>query len=91
MLTAFAIWTLLASLITAFLYWWDKRAAGKDLWRVSEKTLLSCSVLGGWPGGLIAGKLIRHKTQKTTYRIQFFLAAVLHVLTVGVVWFKGGF
>ena len=75
-------WTIVASLITAGLYLWDKRAAANGRRRIPEKTLLGWSTLGGWPGGFITGRMIRHKTQKRSYRIQFSLAIVIHVLAV---------
>ncbi len=87
MLATFAIWTLVANLITGGLYVWDKRSAGKDRRRVSEKTLLMWSLLGGWPGGLITGKWIRHKTQKTSYRIKFFIAAIINIATCTGLWY----
>jgi uncharacterized membrane protein YsdA (DUF1294 family) len=75
-----AIWILLASIVTAILYVWDKRSAIKDHPRVSENTLLTWSCLGGWPGALIAGRLIRHKTIKTSYRVGFVICAVGNIL-----------
>ena len=88
MLTGFAIWTLLACLVTSALYVWDKRAATKDRRRIPEKTLLVWSLLGGWPGGLIAGKWIRHKTQKTSYRIQFVFCATVHLAVSGWLFYQ---
>jgi uncharacterized membrane protein YsdA (DUF1294 family) len=35
--------------------------------------------LGGWPGALIGQRQFRHKTQKVTFRIVFWLVVVLHV------------
>ncbi|NND99788.1 MAG: DUF1294 domain-containing protein [Pirellulaceae bacterium] len=91
MVTGFAIWTLLASGVTAMLYVWDKRAAINDRPRVAEATLLGWSALGGWPGGLIAGKLVRHKTQKLTYRVRFVCCAILHLTIAGfVLYFTRG-
>ncbi len=77
-----AVWILLASVVAAILYVWDKRAAIKDRPRISENTLLIWSLLGGWPGSLVAGKLIRHKTIKTSYRIQFGVCVLVNVVVV---------
>lgn len=84
--------TILASAITAVLYWWDKRIAqssprsddhGKpSRRRIPERTLLLASLLGGWPGGWWASQRFRHKTQKNSYRIQFVIVCVIHVLAV---------
>ncbi len=77
--------------MTAGMYLWDKRAAIKDKPRVAEKTLLVWSLLGGWPGALIAGKKIRHKTIKGSYRIKFVAASLLNIAVVSLVlWFRYG-
>ena len=88
MVIGFVVWTLVASLVTAALYMWDKRAAVKDHRRLPEKTLLGWALLGGWPGGLITGRSIRHKTQKTSYRIQFFVCAIIHVAASAWLFYK---
>ena len=82
MVAGLAIWTLLMSIVTAILYVWDKRSAIKDHPRVPEKTLLAFSLLGGWPGGWLAGRAFRHKTQKRSYRIRFAVCAMIHSLGV---------
>ena len=48
------IWLALMSLVTFLLYWLDKDAARYREWRISETTLQWVSVLGGWPGALLA-------------------------------------
>ncbi|EMI17051.1 membrane protein containing DUF1294 [Rhodopirellula maiorica SM1] len=85
MLIGFTIWTLVASLITAILYAWDKRAAQTDRRRIPERTLLGRSLVGGWPGGLVAGRWLRHKTYKRSYRIQFAMAATVNLIVVAAV------
>ncbi|MCM2370445.1 DUF1294 domain-containing protein [Aporhodopirellula aestuarii] len=91
---------ILASAVAIVLYWWDKRAAkrnGRDdsdrsagtvHSRVPERTLLLASLLGGWPGAWWASQKFRHKTQKRSFRIQFWMAVVLNIMTVAaVLWF----
>jgi uncharacterized membrane protein YsdA (DUF1294 family)/cold shock CspA family protein len=56
----------------------DKLRAQTDQWRISEKTLHILELLGGWPGGLIAQQILRHKTQKTSYQITFWSLVALH-------------
>lgn len=80
-----AIWILLISVLTACLYVWDKRAATKDRPRIAEKTLLTCSALGGWPGAVIAGQSIRHKTQKLSYRIRFALCVIVNIAVIAAI------
>ncbi len=85
MLIGLAIWILVASIATAALYAWDKSAAVKDHRRISERTLLLWSVLGGWPGALMASRWLRHKTKKVSFRIQFVTCIVLNLVIVGAI------
>lgn len=79
MLPSLIIWILVASLVTAILYAWDKRSAVLGRPRIRERTLLMWSVLGGWPGGWIAGRVLRHKTRKVSYRVQFGVCVILNI------------
>ena len=79
MLAGLFFWMLVTSLVTAILYVWDKRSAARGRDRIAERTLLVWSLLGGWPGGWIAGRMVRHKTQKRSYRIKFGFCVLLNV------------
>ena len=52
------------SILTLILYVIDKVKAVRGGWRISEKTLLFCSFLGGAVGGYLAMYLARHKVRK---------------------------
>ncbi|HED53945.1 MAG TPA: DUF1294 domain-containing protein [Phycisphaerales bacterium] len=67
------------SLVTFAVFAIDKRRAIRDQWRISEKALLVLCFLFGWPGGLLAMKLVRHKTQKPTFRFGVPAIALLHL------------
>ena len=73
----FLLYFAALSLITLLLYGNDKRRARRGARRISERTLLSCSLLGGALGGLLAMHLFRHKTRHTYF-------TVLNLL--GIVW-----
>jgi uncharacterized membrane protein YsdA (DUF1294 family)/cold shock CspA family protein len=55
---------VVASLITYALYAKDKSAAQDGTWRTPESTLHFFSLIGGWPGALIAQSKLRHKSKK---------------------------
>ena len=74
-----AVLYLIASLIAYYLYAKDKKAAQNGTWRVPEKTLQFSALLGGWPGAIIAQQKLRHKTQKTSFRLVFFLMLGLNL------------
>ena len=68
------------SVVTLLTFAWDKRRAKKHGWRVSEKTLHTLELLGGWPGALLAMRWLRHKSIKKSYRWIFGLMVALHVM-----------
>ncbi len=71
--------TVLVSIAAFAAYGLDKRYAQAERWRVSEKTLHWLDALGGWPGGLIAQQVFRHKTQKLRFRMVFWLIVIIHL------------
>ena len=73
---------LVLSLVAFVFYGFDKRRARKDGRRVPEKTLHLIALFGGWPGALIGQRVFRHKTQKLSYRIVFWLCVMLHLAVV---------
>lgn len=68
----------LISLSTYGCYWHDKRRATHGGWRVAEKVLHLLELLGGWPAGFIAQRVLHHKNRKQSYQIVFWLIVVLH-------------
>lgn len=72
-------WYLVVSVVSIAQYWLDKRAAVRGGWRISERTLLVTDLLGGWPGGLLARRWLRHKTRKGSYRLRFALVVAVHI------------
>ncbi|PKM44656.1 MAG: DUF1294 domain-containing protein [Gammaproteobacteria bacterium HGW-Gammaproteobacteria-1] len=68
----------LISLLTLIVYAVDKSAARKGGRRVRERTLHLLALAGGWPGALIAQRLLRHKSRKQPFRAVFWLTVVLN-------------
>ncbi|HSI96096.1 MAG: DUF1294 domain-containing protein [Methylophilaceae bacterium] len=69
----------IVSTITFILYALDKSAAKNNRWRIEENTLHLCGLIGGWPGALLAQRLLRHKTKKTSFQIVFWITVVFNV------------
>ncbi len=61
------------SLLAFVLYAIDKAAASRQRRRIAEHTLHAVALGGGWPGGLLARHLLRHKTRKQPFRSVFWL------------------
>jgi uncharacterized membrane protein YsdA (DUF1294 family)/cold shock CspA family protein len=66
------------SLVTYFLYADDKSRAKRKDWRTSEQTLHLCELGGGWLGGFIAQRILRHKSQKESYQAMFWVIVIIH-------------
>lgn len=67
------------SLLTSILYAEDKYRAKLGKWRISEKMLHICEFAGGWLGGFIAQRKLRHKSIKSSYQIVFWVIVTLHI------------
>jgi len=85
---AYVIVVAVMSLACFIAYGFDKRRAGNGGRRVSERTLHLMAFLGGWPGALIGQRQFRHKTQKGSFRIVFWLLVVAHIGIVSAVAYR---
>lgn len=81
MLPCIALYGLM-SLVSFFAYRQDKARARRGEWRTRENTLLIIDLVGGWPGGLVAQHLYRHKNRKASYQAAFWIVTTLNVVTV---------
>jgi len=59
-------------------HWIDKRKAESGEWRTPENTLHLFELLGGWPGAFLAQRLFRHKTEKVSYQVVFWLIVLAY-------------
>ena len=72
------LWLVLTNLLAVLLFAWDKfRAGGSGRNRISEFNLVAIGAIGGWPGGLLAMLLFRHKTGKLSFQLKYALAFVV--------------
>ena len=69
---------LAASAFTFIMYAIDKSAAQDGRWRTPESTLHWLSLIGGWPGGLVAQRVLRHKSKKQSFRTVFWVTVILN-------------
>lgn len=66
------------SLLTYVLYTDDKSRAKRKDWRIPEQTLHLCELAGGWIGGFIAQRTLRHKNRKESYQAVFWAIVISH-------------
>jgi len=69
-----------ACVITFIIYAADKFAAQAKAWRTRESTLHLFELLGGWPAGLLAQRILHHKSRKRSYQVSFWIIVVLNCL-----------
>ena len=68
-----------ASLFAFAVYAIDKAAAADRRARTSERALHAIALAGGWPGALLAQRLLNHKSSKPAFRTRFAVTVVLNV------------
>lgn len=75
------------SVVAFSAYGWDKSSARRGSWRTPESSLHLMGLVGGWPGGLAAQRLLRHKSSKRDFLTVFWVTVFLNVLAFGyLVW-----
>lgn len=72
-----AAWLLMASRMSWLQYSFDKERAQAGMARLSEATLLGADLVGGWPGGFLVQRKLRHKTRKWSYQLWFWAIVFL--------------
>lgn len=89
--TIYTIYLAFCSVFAFFLYGADKRKARKDKWRVSEKMLLTLSMIGGGIGGYFAMHVFRHKTKHWYFHLAHVFAIVWQVALWAYLYGQFGF
>jgi uncharacterized membrane protein YsdA (DUF1294 family) len=79
-----AVYGLLSGVAVA-MYRADKSAATAGRRRTRESSLHTVDVLGGWPGGLVARHLFRHKTLKQPFRTVYWCTVIVNCAALA--WF----
>jgi uncharacterized membrane protein YsdA (DUF1294 family)/cold shock CspA family protein len=71
------------SVIAFILYALDKSAAQNNQWRTRESSLHLFGLIGGWPGALLAQRMLRHKSRKKEFQIVFWATVVVNCCLLG--------
>ncbi|WP_298579733.1 DUF1294 domain-containing protein [uncultured Luteimonas sp.] len=77
-------WYAAMSAVAFLAYRRDKLAAGRGARRTPESSLHLIDLAGGWPGGLVAQQVLRHKSSKSAYQAMFWITVALNV--AGFAW-----
>lgn len=79
---------LTVSSVAFLAYALDKSAAKKHRWRIRESTLHLLALIGGWPGALLAQRLIRHQSGKPAFQVVFWITVTLNCGALGWLFFS---
>jgi uncharacterized membrane protein YsdA (DUF1294 family) len=71
---------LILSVACFAVYAADKAAATTGSRRTRERTLLAIGLFGGWPGGVVAQQLLRHKSIKSSFGTAFWATVIVNVV-----------
>lgn len=83
LLTSIIIYYVWINIYTLLLYAIDKRAAIKNKWRIPERQLHLFMFSGGVIGAIAGQQIFRHKTQKLSFRIIFWILLILQLSILG--------
>lgn len=72
-----------ASCVAYLAYVFDKAASLNGRRRTPESTLHFFSIVGGWPGAMLAQRTLRHKTQKQSFQVTYWVTVVLNCAALG--------
>ena len=80
------IYLFVINLIAFVLYGVDKNRAKHSQWRISEKTLLGITLIGGSIGAFVGMHLFRHKTKHWYFKYGVPAILLIHVALIWIVY-----
>lgn len=72
---------IILNLINFILYGIDKYKAKHDMWRISEKTLLTLSIIAGL-GGFLGMEIFHHKTREKKFYLANLIGMALTIYLI---------
>ncbi len=85
------IYAVVINLVSFIIMGWDKRAAIKDQFRISESTLFILAIIGGSIGSLLGMKIWHHKIRKIKFLIGMPLVLLLQIVLLFLITHNGLF
>ncbi|MCQ8268095.1 DUF1294 domain-containing protein [Streptococcus suis] len=82
----FALFLMIWNLVVFLFYGLDKGKARTGSYRISEKTLLLMTYIGGGLGAWAGGTHFRHKTQKKYFQLAWAVGVLIDVLLIYWMW-----
>ena len=82
----FTLFLMIWNLVVFLVYGLDKGKARKGSYRISEKTLLLMTYVGGGLGAWAGGTHFRHKTQKKYFQLAWAVGVLIDGLLIYWMW-----
>ncbi len=82
----FALFLMIWNLVVFLVYRLDKGKARKGSYRISEKTLLLMTYVGGGLGAWAGGTHFRHKTQKKYFQLAWAIGVLIDAVIMYWMW-----
>lgn len=82
----FTLFLMIWNLVVFLVYGLDKGKARKGSRRISEKTLLLMTYVGGGLGAWAGGTHFRHKTQKKYFQLAWAVGVLIDALLIYWIW-----
>ena len=76
----FVFYIFIINMLTFIVFVVDKKRAVKNRWRISEKTLMTMTVIGGSFGALLSMSMFRHKTRKPLFKYGVPLVMIVELV-----------
>jgi len=83
----FIDWIVAASVVTFFMYGFDKAQAKNGGWRVPEIVLHLLALAGGFLGGWAGMFVFRHKTRHPAFLVVLIISTIVYLFLF--YWFLG--
>jgi uncharacterized membrane protein YsdA (DUF1294 family) len=75
-------WIFGVSIASFFTYGYDKSIAGHNVTRVPELVLHALTAVGGTFGSFLGMQIFRHKTQKKSFRLVFWVIVAIQIVVI---------
>lgn len=82
----FTLFLMIWNMVVFLVYGLDKGKARKGSYRISEKTLLMMTYVGGGLGAWAGGTHFRHKTQKKYFQLAWAVGVLIDALLIYWMW-----
>ena len=82
----FTLFLMIWNMVVFLVYGLDKGKARKGSYRISEKTLLLMTYVGGGLGAWAGGTHFRHKTQKKYFQVAWAVGVLIDALLIYWMW-----